>query len=143
MKLMFCERCGDLTVPDSRPRNYRRCRCGEHAVWWEDPDAGILRVHDVQRELTKRERAVDPEDPAQGTYTYDGPPDSWVSQVWIIGLHNQWMMHKLSGRRAIDEVLAITPDTYLFKRDSSIAIKVRPGYSNDTAYDYLPAGWGG
>lgn len=139
MKLMFCERCGELVVPSAKPRQYRPCYCGHHAVWWEDPQLGILRVYDATRNITTRTMA----DPEGEEYEYTGPPDGWASTVWIIGLHNQWMMHQLSGRKAIDAVLSQTPDSYIFKRDGSIAIKIRPGQSSDTAYDDLPAGWGG
>lgn len=130
MKLLFCGHCATLVVPDARPRQPRSCPCGRHLVWWEDPISGILRVHDRYRTLqiyTHEETS------------WEGPSASWRPACWIIGLHNGWLTHHAGGRAAIDQVLADTPDTYLFKTQGSIAIRIRPGESNDTAYANLPA----
>lgn len=129
MKLLFCCNCGDIIVPSSTPRHPRYCSCGTHAFWWENPVKGIARVWDQNRIVTTR-MEYDTE--------YTGPPNEWNWNCWVIGLHNQWLINPTNGRYAINEVLALTPDSYIFHRDQSIAIKVRPGQSNDTAYADLP-----
>lgn len=128
MKLLFAECCGDIIAPFPEPFQARSCRCRRHWVWWENPVAGVLRVCDRQ--------AVWSEDTA------------WIrspKECWIIGLHNRFLTHPgRITREDVTAILAATPETYIFKRINSPVIRIRPGESNDTAYEpSIPAGWGG
>jgi hypothetical protein len=97
----------------------RWCACGRHAVWWRDAYRGELSVHDQWRGLDDEK----------------GRPAAFV-----LGLHNGWLQHPLPTlcKEDYDQVLEETPDTYLFKKLNSVAIRIRPGHSSDTKYDELP-----
>lgn len=114
VKFLFCEECAGWAIPGS-PIKPAWCRCLRHAVWWQDPNLGILRVHD-------------------GDY-----PDGVVRdrKAWVIGIHNgllTWSGGYGTSREMVEEILARTPDTYLFKTCHSLVVRFRPGTTSDTAY---------
>lgn len=137
MKLLFCELCSDIIAPEPVARIPRWCRCGKHAVWWEDPARGILRLHEKGGQWK-------PKNPE-----YAGGPDAqpgWqrkisVHRAWVLGLHNQflgWPDHH--NRESIREIIARTPESYIFKTQETVIIRIRPGQSNDTDWaEALPA----
>lgn len=140
---MLCADCGDLVSPAGRDLVARWCNCRRHAAWWVDGARGIFAVHDAQF-------------PARNGG--DG------GRAWVIGLHNGLLtrgglthetprmarpeldMAATTGNSCttaadVTEILAITPDTYIFKRARSLAIRFTPGHSGDTMWAaQLPPG---
>lgn len=113
MKLMVCAHCNDFISPFSEPRKPRWCQCGMHAVWWENPHTGALRIH---RKF---------------------PSDR---NAWVLGINNSFLM--LPEPITAEDIKRIDdecPDSYLFKRIHSPLIRIRPGQSNDTGYAPLPS----
>lgn len=110
MKLMICHDCSDFVVPASLP-NVKFCRCARHAVWWEDAQAGTIRVYD------KLSGAA----------------------CWLLGIHNGLITYpQKSSADLIRQIIDATPDSYLFKRQQSLIVKFRPGETSDSAYAPLP-----
>jgi len=133
MKLLYCQRCGDIVSPSSRASQPRTCECGVHAVWWRDPYLGTLSVFDKTR---RRVTYLDKEGDRRTTTAKE-----WGSTCFILGLANTWLNHpgdRLSledYKKIVDEI----PDSYIFKTVRSPAIRIRPGHSSDTKYeDALP-----
>lgn len=121
MKLMLCEKCYDLVAPSSKPFVPRWCECRRHAVWWEDPAAGKLVLHDGA------DHAVKP-----GSI-YDGLPKGGP-KAWVIGISNDLILYDLNSPERAAQSLAATPDTYLFKQRNSLVVKFRPLESGDTRW---------
>jgi hypothetical protein len=120
MKLLYCQQCGDIIAPYRQVNKVRYCNCRRHAVWWENPAMGILRVCDT-----------------------DGTPNGWPIQAsaYVLGLHNDFL--QWPGRLdalAYTEILDQTPDNYLFKQQNSVIIRFRPGETGDTSWAKLPQG---
>jgi hypothetical protein len=112
-KLLMCQDCGDIVSPDRTAYAKRACRCGRHEVWWTDPIAGKLKVSDLHFS------------------EYEGP------RCWILGIHNGFLTWP--ERHTSDSIKTIVDNTspsYLFKTLNSLIIRIRPGESNDTSYEY-------
>lgn len=125
MKLLYCQACGDILAPLATARTPRWCRCGAHAIWWENPALGVLRLYE-------RDGRYDPPDGREHTWSRKRSPH----RAYVLGLHNGFLAY---GHEAIPELLASTPSTYLFKTANSILVRIRPGESNDTDWaDTLP-----
>lgn len=109
MKLLFCQSCGDILAPLRKDLAARWCRCNRHAVWWVDGQRGILRLHDRY-----------------------GENDA----AYVLGINNDFLScpHRITAQD-VKDINDATPDTYLFKRIGSPLIRVRPGESNDTAWE--------
>jgi hypothetical protein len=127
--MLFCLDCGDIVAPLSTARKPRFCACQRHAVWWENPATGVLRIHDTQG-------VFDPPNP-----NYVGGPDAqpqWQRKhpphmAYIIGLHNRFLTwEKGHSKESVAMLLDSTPDSYIFRRINSLVIRIRPGESNDT-----------
>jgi hypothetical protein len=126
MKLMFCQECGDLVVPYPEPEQYRFCRCKRHAVWWHNPHAGVLRIHDAAHK-------AEPEFGPRGAHMPRSP------RAYVIGLSN--MIFGFPGNMTaefVQEMIDAHEDSYLFKRYRSLVIRIRPGESGDTGWAALP-----
>lgn len=110
MKLLFCQDCGDIVAPHRQDMKVRWCNCRTHAIWWVDGTRGILRVHDTR---------------------------GYNRYAFVIGLHNRFLGFPGNhiGAEDVKAILDDTPDTYIFKRINSPVIRIRPGYSNDTAWE--------
>lgn len=124
MKLLYAECCGTLVVPSRNERVPRWCECQRSCCWWDDPEAGKFAVFsNCGRDKTS-----------------------------IIGLHNGLLLAPFKqyddGRGGIREygfiqgdlikqILEETPASYAFKTVSSLVIRCRPGFTNDTRFaDY-------
>jgi hypothetical protein len=137
MKLLYCQECGDIIAPFPMPRHPRFCRCALHAVWWEDPKRGILRLHEVGA----RWRPKNPD--------YHGGPDAqpgWQRKqtehrAYVLGLHNQFLGYPSGhSKESIRGIIEATPSSYIFRTQESVIIRIRPGESNDTDWaEELPA----
>lgn len=127
MKVIFCEDCGDIIAPYERARSPRLCVCKSHAVWWEDPARGIIRVAFVGGH------------PAIYEELKGRPPGR--PRVWILGITNALLYHKGVGTPSADvvqELIEAHDDSYIFKRTRSLIIRVRPGQSGDSDWGYIP-----
>jgi hypothetical protein len=138
-KLMFCGDCGDVVSPGLRDMNPRYCECGRHAVWWRDGSKGLISVHDIK--FPERNGG-------------DG------GKAWVIGLHNHIL--QMGGLMAntslraytpnedpdmpytgnhrtrkawVEQALADTPDSYLFKQVNSMVVRFAPGATSDSKWE--------
>jgi hypothetical protein len=128
VKLIFCEVCGDIVAPDPVARRVRECACGTHAVWWEDPQAGQLRV--CYKSGHKHLVAAN-----------NGAPRG-RPEVFVVGISNAILQFKGDAMLSADAVQAVIdqhPESYIFRKARSLVIRIRPGDSNDTAWSALPA----
>lgn len=118
MKLLYCERCGDIIAPYRDIKKPRYCICATHAVWWEDPVKGLLRVCD--------------------TVGDKGYPHV-AAEAYVIGITNAFLSYpgKLS-LKTIEDIIDMHDDYYLFKRQQSCVIRIRPGETGDTMWAPLP-----
>lgn len=124
MKLLYCEDCGDIIAPFRQARKARWCVCERHAIWWENPATGVLRVHDSQG-------------------FKDGPSTGWpyTARAWVIGMTNLFLGYPDNlGAQDIQDIIDAHEDYYLFKKLRSVAIRIRPGESGDTRWAALPEG---
>lgn len=122
MKLLFCEACGDIVAPHRQALKPRFCTCQRHAVWWVDPQRGILRICDTQGRRS-------------------GSLKGWPGKAmaWVIGLHNAFLSWPEGhGAQSVATILGDTPDSYIFKTWGSLVIRIRPGESGDTRWAALP-----
>lgn len=128
-KLLFCEECIDIVAPNPSPREPRWCRCRHHAVWWEDPKHGILRVFEEGAEYRPLEEA------RQGWARKLSP-----HRAYVLGLHNDFLAFPgVHSKQSINEIILTTPESYLFRTQGTVIIRIRPGASNDTDWaDQLP-----
>lgn len=121
MKAIYCQICGSITSPGSSDMVPKNCHCGTHRCWWVDGRTGQFRVeYLVGHPLTRPNGA---------------PADT--PQVWILGVHNEFLHHRSNGSPNVDEVklmLEQTPSSYIFKTTGSLIIRIRPGQSGDTAW---------
>lgn len=124
MKLLFCQDCAGLVVPLDEKNQPTRCGCRRHAVWWSDPVTGELRVFDA---LTKFSEI------RSGRY-HPRP------RAYVIGLTNALLSceQEALDAQAIQELIDLHPDNYMFKRVRSLVVRFRPGESGDTAWGELP-----
>lgn len=123
MKLLYCQDCGDIIAPWPTNREVRWCRCKRHAVWWENSVTGVLRCHDA-RGLT-------------------GEHAGWPreARAYVIGLTNPFLAYPWNHDAAsIETIIDGHEDYYLFKKQHSVAIRIRPGASGDTRWAALPTG---
>lgn len=117
MKLLMCELCGDIIAPHRKAREPRLCTCQAHAVWWEDPIRGDLRVCAL------------------------GSVNGWphVAQAWVLGITNSFLGYpKRLDKDAIAQIVASHDDYYLFKKWESCIIRIRPGETSDTRWAAMP-----
>lgn len=130
MKLLFCESCGDIVAPLDTPNFPRWCSGGEHAVWWVDPARGILRLYE-------RDGRYDP-DTENGGHTWSRKRSP--HRAFVLGLHNGLLTYPSGlSRESIDAIIGATPDSYLFARQRSLIIRIRPGETSDTDWaEVLP-----
>lgn len=113
MKLMYAECCQSVVVP--HPMGFvRKCSCGYSAVCWDNPYAGTIAVCRARPDV-----------------------ETSANGIWIIGLHNQVFSRRPLSREGIQEILEATPDTYLFKFNRSLVVKIMPGTTSDTRYGTL------
>lgn len=120
MKLMFCQDCGSLVVPDRDDGVARSCHCGRHSVWWRNGAAGLISFHDLYAtELT----AARP---------YPSKP-----RAWMIGIDNGLLLHHAEQLTAEDYrfLAEACPSSYLFNTMGSAIIRVRPGETNDSRWE--------
>lgn len=101
-KLLWCLECGDMVLP-IKELEPRFCYCKRHAIWWTNAIAGNVDVYDKEKHKC-------------------GTPDicGWTPKCRILGLHNDFMRMIIDtdGKTYKDkwkEILADTPDYYLFK----------------------------
>ena len=104
---MFAQCCGTLIVPYKKEDKPRSCECGKSHIWWEVLLTGKIAV-----------------------YTED---KSFVS---ILGLHNGLLNHDMGGdytisKDDIKDIIAKTPDNYLFSTYESLIIRVKIGMTGD------------
>lgn len=121
-KLLFCGACGDVVSMSQHDNDPRWCNCLRHAAWWHNGQRGIIHVHD---------RLMPTRNGGAG------------GKAWIIGLHNSLLTfggvvddntNKVTSKGAVEAILISTPDTYVFKRTHSLAIRFAPGYTGDSAW---------
>ncbi len=115
MKALVCQVCGDIIAPLAQPRQPRWCRCQTHAVWWEDPARGDIRL--FQQFGPKHESGV-----------------PVMPRAFVLGLHNGFLYGGQTTRQLIEEVLADTPDDYVFRQIGHLAAMIRPGSTRDTRW---------
>lgn len=120
MKLLLCEDCATLVVPANTANTPRFCDCGRHACWWQNPELGIFRVHDIGQMVSL-------------------PTPLVLQRAYIIGLTNALLRdtEPMTADR-VQWLIDQHPDSYLFKTFRSLVIRIRPGHSSDTAYAPLP-----
>lgn len=124
MKLLYCEPCGDIIAPFAEALRVRWCRCGRHAVWWENPYSGVLRLWDkVHGPAMLRDKRPYPREP----------------RAYVIGLTNL-LLHRVGPINAevVQQMIDRHEDYYLFKQWRSLVIRIRPGESDDTGWAALP-----
>ena len=115
MKILFAECCGSLVVPHSEPDNPNYCKCRSACCWWDNPHTGLFACWSTL-----------------GKY-----------YVSIIGLHNGLLAdltppNSHVTKTDMEQILADTPSTYLFKTLNSLVIRFRPGFTNDTRLVTVP-----
>lgn len=127
MKMMFCQECGELVVPSRHDMRPNRCYCGRHAVWWRNGPKGLISFNDKQKS-----------DPRE-------IPEGWEPRVWLIGVTNLFLQYPGETMTTTDitDIIEAHDDYYLFKRQKSCIIRVRPGHSSDSQWDHTPIGFGG
>lgn len=118
MKLLYCQDCGDIIAPFRQKNKPRYCACTRHALWWEDPQKGIVRVYDK--------------------YGDDGQPIE--AKAWLIGMTNLWLQYpsETLTKEDYEAIIDAHDDYYLFKRQRSVAIRFRPGMTGDSGWAQLP-----
>lgn len=129
MKLLYCEDCGDIVAPHNRALRVRRCECSRHAVWWTEPQRGILRVCDCSG--------------SKGFSQVKGGPPFGNPRAFVIGLTNALLHFPGDATPCAFEVQRLIdahPASYIFKQTRSLVIRIRPGDSSDTAWAPLPEG---
>lgn len=122
MKAILCQDCGDIIAPLPKPRAIRLCNCERHAVWWEDPKAGQIRVCDMKGHKAKIEEL-------------NGAP-AGDPRCWILGITNDFL-HEPSSPMTAERIQAIIddhPSSYLFKQQRSCIVRFRPGETGDSAW---------
>lgn len=120
MKLLFCQDCSDIVSPLPVADEYRRCRCGRHALWWSDPAAGTLRLFDAYC------------------------PPKWIEEhkyptrprAYVLGITNALLAYPGEGmsKEIVQQLVDEHPETYLFRQQRSLIVRFRPGATGDTAW---------
>ena len=116
MKLLYCERCYSIVVPNPTANEPTFCRCEAHpilksACWWEDPAVGLFKI-----------------------YCPVG-----VRFVSALGIHNGFLAEPIPEDGLIrgslmQELIEETPESYFFKQFRSLIVRFRPGASSDTSF---------
>jgi hypothetical protein len=135
MKVLFCYADGhaDIVCPDPTPLQPVACRCGRHKVWWVEPTLGTLRVSDVERDR----HWIVTETPGGTRWAHSGI--FWRPAAYVLGINNGFLFYPESHTRdSVQALLDAIPNTYLFQRQGSHIIRIRPGDSNDTAWAPTP-----
>lgn len=132
MKLLYCQECGDIIAPWSAANVVRYCNCRAHAVWWVNPDSGVLRVcrvypPAVMTNMPEAERGM----PC-------GNPRAWVLGITNLLLH--FDRERTPDAQEVQDLIGQHPDSYIFKQTRSLIIRIRPGQSGDTGWAPLPEG---
>src|SRR5690348_7334890 len=101
MKLLYCEDCGDIIAPWPKANRPRYCDCRSHAVWWVDPDKGILRVCATSGhpEVVK---------------AYNGAP-AGDPRAFVIGITNALLKYpgdRTPSAEEVQELVDSHPDSY-------------------------------
>ena len=109
MKALVHLQCGTIKSPPS-DGTWSACLCGATAARWRDPKAGLFEV-----------------------------ADNHAGEARVLGIHNGWLMLDPTGEQASDwwqratlALLEATPDSYLFRRQMSPVVLIRPGATGDT-----------
>lgn len=124
MKLLFCQDCGDIVAPGT-VKDPLFCKCRRHAAFWVDPRAGILKLFDAATPASVIEQRRYPETP----------------RAYVLGITNAFLMapEQSMTPEVINAIIDSHDDYYLFKRQRSCIIRLRPGESSDTSWAaYLP-----
>lgn len=130
MKLLYCQDCADITTPGESSLAPHRCRCKRHAVWWEDPLRGVVRVCDTQGHVAL-------------VRELDGAP-AGEPRAWLLGIANSLLTFWSVATPTADQVQALIddiPDSYLFRSTRSLILRFRPGQTGDSGWA-LPYGFG-
>jgi hypothetical protein len=110
MKLMIAKCCGEIVVPSPQAFHPTFCLCGNSAVWWRNPQRGIISFANVP--------------------LFPGPEG--------LGLHNEFLTIPLVRpqgyihRDQIEGILLRTPESYIFKRANSVVVRFLPGATSDS-----------
>jgi hypothetical protein len=121
MKILFCENCGDLVIPNIQAYEPNWCRCQAACCWWIDPQKGSFACWSQFGERL----------------------------VSILGINNMLLTEPFMvtenqsefgciQKTAIERMLLETPDSYLFKRVNSMIIRFRPGFTSETTFATPP-----
>lgn len=130
MKVLFCLDCGDMIAPLPKPRAIRVCNCERHAVWWENPQEGQIRVCDfgpAVARLTNEQRA-----------SVGGAP-MVEPRCYLVGIDNAFLLYQGElGRKAIKEIYESAGSTMLFRSWNSCVVRFKPGETSDSAWSDVP-----
>lgn len=105
MKIMLCEHCYNLVVPSNTEKEVKWCSCRQSAVWWKNPETGELGIYGSESD-----------------------------KISVIGLHNRLLTAECSPlvtTTKIKEIIESTKESYLFKSQETLVIRVRAGITND------------
>lgn len=153
MKCLFCEDCGDIIAPLPKKLEPRLCNCERHAVWWLDPERGVIRVCDLKakEQAARFLRATEGKEllPAdqilrEMASAFAGAPNG-EPRCWLLGITNLFLHFKLEGLGRsemnagdIERIIDAHDDSYLFKRQRSAVVRFRPGQTGDSAWSDVP-----
>lgn len=130
MKVLFCLDCGDMIAPLPKPRSIRVCNCERHAVWWENPQEGQIRVCDfgpISGRLSNELRAQQ-----------CGAP-MVEPRCYLIGIDNNFLLYKGElGRKTIKQIAESAGATMMFRSWESCVVRFRPGETSDSAWSDIP-----
>lgn len=136
MKVLFCQKCGDIVAPGSEDFEVRWCRCHRHAVWWRDGNRGLISVHDENYTIPA---AISQPQHPQFAKQYEEllhlPPT--VQYAWLLGITNLFLHHheeQMDGL-TIQTIIDSHEDWYLFKKIRSPIVRFRPGASSDSRWE--------
>jgi hypothetical protein len=114
LKALWHPNCSTLRSPPA-DGTWITCQCGKAAARWRDPTKGLFEVAELGDQFR---------------------------DARIIGFHNAWLLADravAANPMASDEwvtktaeILAATPDNYLFKRRNSPVVVIAPGETGDT-----------
>jgi hypothetical protein len=153
-KLMFCGECGDLVPPEPHAMVPKWCRCGRHAVWWRDPQKGLISVHDkwmpernggdggkgwvigiANNILTFPGVSQRTNYPLDNLSEEDKAlPDFQPKHNWKYGT---FYGNTVTRPQWVKKMLELMEDTYIFKEAGSLIIRIAPGCSGDSRWDAI------
>lgn len=164
MKVLLCLDCGDIIAPLPKAREPRLCNCERHAVWWEDPNTGQIRVCDMTaKSFAKKYANIEVRRPSdqilkESAQGFAGAPNG-PPRCWILGITNLFIhMPTKSEHRAekhppdyfahgdldnmtaedVQGIIDAHDESYLFKRQRSPIVRFRPGGTGDSAWSDVP-----